>query len=121
MVQQVLKDDSFVVLGIFCAVEEGGRASDDGLFEESQLHVVFQFGLIARLELGPLYGIVREPFAEFVAGSDFLKPQVHMGLFFGETAGPEAVDENACAVDFRWGFVDAFELQSHGRPSACVG
>ena len=76
---------------IFRAVEEGRRASDDGLFEESQLHgVVFQLGLVTCFEFGPLCGIVREPFAEFVAGGDFLEPQVDMGLFFGETAGPEA-------------------------------
>jgi len=102
------------VFRVFRAVEQGGGASGDGLLQKSQLHgVVFQFCFVARLEFGPLCGIVREPFAELVAGGDFLEPQVDMGLFFGETARPEAVDENARAVGLGRSFVDTFELKSH--------
>ena len=38
-----------------------------------------------------------------------------MGLLFGEAAGPEAVDEDAGAVGFGGRFVDALELDGHGR------
>jgi hypothetical protein len=44
-----------------------------------------------------------------------------MGPFFGETAGPEAVDKDACAVGLGRGFVDTFELKRPGRFLPCVG
>ena len=87
--QQVLKDDGLVVLRVFRTVEEGGGASGDGLFEESQLPgVILQFSLIAGFELGPFGGIVRKPLAEIVAWGYLLQPQIYVSLFFGEAAGP---------------------------------
>ena len=34
MVQKLLKHDGFVVFGVFGTVEQRGRASGDGLFQE---------------------------------------------------------------------------------------
>lgn len=37
MVEHVLKDDGFVMFGVFGAVEQGGRAFGYRLFQERQL------------------------------------------------------------------------------------
>ena len=40
MVQEILKDQGFVVFGVFGSVEEGGGAFGYGLFEKSELGAV---------------------------------------------------------------------------------
>jgi hypothetical protein len=107
------------VFGVAGSVEEGGGAAGDGLFEEGELWgEVFELGLVAGFELGPLGGVVGEPLAEFVAGGDFFEPEVDAGFLLGEAAGPEAVDEDAGAVGGGGFIVDALDLQLHGRIDA---
>ena len=102
------------MLGVFCAVEESGRAFGDGSLEESELcGIMLEFGFVAGFELGPLLGIVGEPLSQVVAGSDLFEPEIDVSFFFGEAARPEAIDEDAGAVGFFWFFVDALELWGH--------
>ncbi len=110
-----MQDDSFVVFGILCTVEQRGGTADYGLFEKSKLRgVVFQLGHVAGPKLPPFVGIMSEPFAETVAWGNLFQPQIDMGLLFREASWPEAVDEDAGAVGFRRCFVDTLELDSHG-------
>ena len=73
--EKLLEDDSFVVFGVPGAIEQGGGAFGDGLFQESQLWAVaFEFGLISCFEFRPFSGIVSEPFSEFIARCNFFEP-----------------------------------------------
>jgi hypothetical protein len=115
MVQKLLKDNGLVVFGVFYAVEKSGGTLGDGLLQEGQLRaVMFQFGLISSFELEPLCGIVCEPLTELVAGRNLFQPNIDAGLFLGEPAGPEAVDEDTCAVGCGGCFIYALELDGHG-------
>jgi hypothetical protein len=74
-VQQLLQDDCFIVFGVPGAVEQGGGASGDGLFQDGKLGgAVLQFGFISRFELGPFDRIVSEPLPEIVARGDLFDP-----------------------------------------------
>jgi hypothetical protein len=113
--QHFEKNDSFVVFGILCGVEERGGRLGDGLMQERHLlGIMFQLCPVAGFEFGPSCRVVGEPLSQIVGGCDLFEPQVDAGLFFGQAARPEPVDENAGAVFFGGVVVDSFDLDGQG-------
>ena len=90
------------------------RLGDSLMQERHLLGIMFQLCLVAGFEFGPSCRVVSEPLSQIVGGCDLFEPQVDAGLFFGEAARPEPVDENASAVVFRGVVVDSFDSDGQG-------
>ena len=102
------------MLLVLCSVEKRCFSFGRFFFQENYLlRIVLEFGFVAGLELCPLRGIVTEPLSKFGAGGDLFKPEIDVGFFFSEASWPEPVYEDAGAVFFGGGFVDALELDCH--------
>src|SRR5271157_5744697 len=71
---------------------------------------IFEFKLVAFLELAPLCRIMGVPFSEIGAGRYVLTPLVDGGIFLFDSPGPEAIYEDTLAVTRRHLVINSFDL-----------
>lgn len=108
---EFLKGDSVVEFRRLRGKEEGDRALLRFFAEPiDDLRSVFEFHLVALLELAPLCRIVGVPFSELSAGRDVPEPLVDSGIFLFNSSGPEAIYEDTLAVPRRCLVINSFDL-----------
>jgi hypothetical protein len=94
------------VLAVVSRVHERQRAHPGSTSELCQpRNIRAELIDVAASELREAAGLVAEPLSELTARRKVLRPLIELGLPFGDTAWPEAIDENAVSVPCRRGLV----------------
>src|SRR5690348_5922378 len=92
------------------ALEQGDvTTSSVGRKLTNQFRILPKLGPVPLAEGVPFCRIVSEPFAQCVAGREFLHPAVDLCLIFLESPRPEPVDQYAHAVRRVRRIVDSFD------------
>src|SRR5579864_5594059 len=97
--------------GVFCALL---LQQFDGAL------LLAEFLPVPDLELLPFGGIVTEPLAQLRARGHVLQPQFHRRALFGQTARPQAINQDSQAVFSRRLFVNPLHL-NHRRDTPLCG
>ena len=80
-------------------VDEGDRALLGTASEIRQPSgLLGEFRPVAAAELVPTFRLMAEPFAQFGARCDLPDPLVEPGIRLADSARPQAIDEDSCAV-----------------------
>jgi hypothetical protein len=68
---------------------------------------------VAAAELREAAGLVAEPLSKLAARRKLLRPLVEFGLLLGDTARPEAIDENPVSVPGGRGLLGPLQADVH--------
>ena len=68
-----------------------------------------ELDVVSTAKLVPTFRIMAEPNAELRAWSDLLDPLVELGVSLTDTARPQPIDEDSCAVRLFRRLIDALE------------
>ena len=87
-------------------IDEGDRTLAGAAAEILQyLRVIGELRAVPAAKLVPACRVMAEPCAEFGARRDLLEPFVEPGFRLADSARPQAVDEDSCAVGFLGRFI----------------
>ena len=114
MFQLFLEDDGLVMLLVFSAVQEDNiflSMAADQFFKDGVGDVIVEFGEVAFFEFWILSWVMTEPLAKFIAGADLFEPAVEVGVDLGDSAGPEAVNQDSVAVLINWFGINSFSFK----------
>ena len=89
----------------------GSRLSGASLEHRRLRRLLFEFGVIGGLEVYPTRRVAVEAAAKRIARRDFLQPQVDLRPLPRQTAGPQAIHQDADAVFRVRRPIDAFDPQ----------
>ena len=110
--QVVAQNESTVVVGVVCAVEQRHSATPSGLKDRLPT-AGFRVELVSvsTPKLLPALLPMVKPFPELRTGCDILHPRVGRNGSLCHTSRPEALDKDSSAVAARWTVVGALDAK----------